>query len=384
VKTIPILTTIPPRKDCEKAAEEVNAIIRGLAELKKLPLVEYYNAIKERRPADWLGTLIDADGVHPTAGATENWGADNLLKSGYALRNYLTFLAFREVYFRVIAAPAAAPVKTAAPKPEPTAVKPEPPATADEAGWAAAMLAVAKKYTGEAGLVVPMGDSLTYANQAGRWARNGEKRTAEENAICAWMHADKNDKSNGWWLAADDQPTGRSWTAASGATSAEYIAGGKGGLPSLAEIIKAHNPQIALIMLGTNDISRGVPPAEFLKNMETIYRACLDNGTIPVAQTVAPTAWDKGKLMDQYNNGLKALAQKLKIPLIDVNAEFLARRPGDTWQNTLVSGDGAHFTSELAGGPATDENLKNCGYLLRCWLMVHKVMEIKTEVLDKL
>ncbi|MFH1708630.1 MAG: SGNH/GDSL hydrolase family protein [Planctomycetota bacterium] len=381
VNTIPILTTIPPRKDCEKAAEEANTIIRALAEAKKVPLVEYHNAIRERRPNDWLGTLIDADGVHPTAGATENWSAENLKKSGYALRNFVTFLAFREVYFRVIAAPA--PARPAPPKAEPAAVKTEPPAKADAADWAAAMLAVAKKFTGEAGTVVPMGDSLTYANQAGRWARYGEKRTAEENAVCVWMHADKNDKTNGWWLAADDQPTGRSWTAASGATSAEYIDGGKGGLPSLAKILKAHNPQIALILLGTNDLSRGVTPAEFLKNMETIYRACLDNGTIPVAQTVAPTAWDKGKLMDQYNSGLKALAHKLKIPLIDVNAEFLARRPGDTWQNTLVSNDGAHFTSELAGGPATEENLKNCGYLLRCWLQVHKIMEIKAEVLDK-
>ncbi len=32
-----------------------------------------------------------------------------------------------------------------------------------------AMKKVAKKFKGDQGKVVPMGDSLTYANQAGRW-----------------------------------------------------------------------------------------------------------------------------------------------------------------------------------------------------------------------
>jgi len=48
-----------------------------------------------------------------------------------------------------------------------------------------------------------------------------------------------------------------------------------------------------------------------------------------------------------------------------------------------VSKDGAHFTRTLSDGPASEENLKNCGYLLRCWLQVHKVIEINQKVIEK-
>ena len=232
--------------------------------------------------------------------------------------------------------------------------------------WSAAMKKVTAKFKGQAGMVVPMGDSITYANQAGRWARYGKGRTAEELKICRWMNAHKNDMTNGWWLAADDQPRGRSWTAASGCTSAQYLQGGKGGLPSLAQILKKHNPQIATILLGTNDINQKAKPADYLRNMEKIYAACLANGTIPIVQTVPPTTWDKAGHLKAYNDGLVKLAAKHKLPLIDVYGEFLKRRPGKTWQGTLVS----------------KENLKNDGNLLRCWLQVHKVMQIKKKVLD--
>jgi lysophospholipase L1-like esterase len=249
--------------------------------------------------------------------------------------------------------------------------------------WPAAMKKIAAKYTGKPGMVVPMGDSITYANQAGRWARYGKGKTAEEQAVSRWMNAHKNDKANGWWLAANDQPRGRSWTAASGCNSAQYLKGGKGGLPSLDAILKKHNPQIATILLGTNDLSQKVKPEIYLKNMEMIYTKCMAHGTIPIVQTVPPTTWDKAGYSKAYNEGLVKLAAKHKLPLIDVHAEFLKRRPGDSWKGTLVSKDGAHLTHAVAAGPATDQNLKNDGNLLRCWLQVRKIMQIKTKVLAK-
>jgi lysophospholipase L1-like esterase len=250
--------------------------------------------------------------------------------------------------------------------------------------YAKGMKEVAKTFTGDPGKVVPLGDSITYANQAGKWARQGKGLTQEESAICKWMKSRKNDKSNGWWLAANDQPRGRSWTAASGITSGQYIKGGKRGLPSLQSILKTHNPQIALILLGTNDLKGKVKPEAFTKNMKTIYQACIDNGTIPVAQTVPPCSkkWDPAGQIDAYNEGIKKLAKEMSLPFIDVHAEFLKRQPGENWLGTLVSGDGAHLTHKVATGPANKTNLANCGYLLRCWLQVHKVMEIKKQVID--
>ncbi|MFC1582040.1 SGNH/GDSL hydrolase family protein [Planctomycetota bacterium] len=368
---VPILSTIPPMKDRDKAVADCNKIIKAVALAKKVPLIEYHAAIIERRPQDWLGTLVSNDGVHPTAGKTNDYSEANLKISGYGLRNYVSFLKYREVYFKILTQGGATEGAGAA-----GTVK-------DSWNWPAKMLTIAKKYKGPNGKVVPLGDSITYANQAGRYARYGKSRTPAENDICKWMKADKNDKSNGWFLAADDQPSGRSWTAASGVTSGQYLKGGKGGLPPLDNIIKQHNPQIALILLGTNDLSAKVPPSQFLSNMETIYTRLMANGTIPVVQTVPPTTWDKAGKIGEYNKGLVNLAKKHGLPLIDVYGEFLARQPGDAWQGTLISKDGAHPTHAAAQGPATEENLKSCGHLLRCWLSIQKVIEVKKKVIDR-
>ena len=100
---VPILTTIPPRRDHDEAVAAANKILRALAVEKKIPLIDYHAAILERRPRDtWQGTLISADGVHPTADKTQVYSPENLQSDGYALRNWLTFLAYREVYFRVL------------------------------------------------------------------------------------------------------------------------------------------------------------------------------------------------------------------------------------------------------------------------------------------
>lgn len=248
--------------------------------------------------------------------------------------------------------------------------------------WPTRMLPVAGRFVGMEGKVVPMGDSNTYANQAGRWARYGEGKAEAEIAICRWMRTHVEGPDNGWWLAADDQPEGRSWTAASGCTSEEYLAGGKGGLPPLDEILERHNPQIAPVLLGTNDLNAGVPPSRFLDNMRSIFETCLATGTIPIAQCLPPTTWDKNGCLAEYNKGLIGVAKEFGLPLIDLHSDFISTRPGDSWLGTLVSEDGAHLTHALAGGPTTPENLANCGHLLRCWLIVHEIMEIKEKVLD--
>jgi lysophospholipase L1-like esterase len=239
---------------------------------------------------------------------------------------------------------------------------------------------ISKNFKGSVGKVVPLGDSISYANQAGRWVRFGAGRTPEQIALARWMHAQENDKTNGWWLAADDQPNNRSWTAASGITSGQYLAGGFNGMPALDVILKDHAPQIALILLGTNDLSAKVPCAKYLENMESIYKKCIEVGAVPVACTILPTTWGSKDDFNAYNEGLFKLAEKLKIPFLDLKGEFLKVRPGDTWRETLISKDGAHPTSKASGGPANDENLKNDGYLLKCFLQVNKVGEIKEKM----
>jgi lysophospholipase L1-like esterase len=103
---IPILNTIPPRKGLDKAVSEVNGIIEDVATKHHIPLVDYHEAIVMRQPdGRWLGSLIDKDGVHPTAGKTEDYSSKNLEVSGYALRTWVNFMMVREVYFKVLEPP---------------------------------------------------------------------------------------------------------------------------------------------------------------------------------------------------------------------------------------------------------------------------------------
>jgi hypothetical protein len=100
---IPILNTIPPRRDHEEAVALANQQIRDVAKRRQVPLVDYHAECLARRPAHaWDGTLISGDGIHPTAGETNVYTEENLLVSGYALRNWLNYLMVREIYFRVL------------------------------------------------------------------------------------------------------------------------------------------------------------------------------------------------------------------------------------------------------------------------------------------
>jgi hypothetical protein len=94
-----------------------------------------------------------------------------------------------------------------------------------------------------------------------------------------------------------------------------------------------------------------------------------------------------------YNDAIKTLAQTAKLPLIDYYAEILARQPGVAWQTTLISGDGVHPTGAApaadpyasGGDPAahrTGANAANDGYLLRGWLTMQKLKEVKSYVAD--
>ena len=246
--------------------------------------------------------------------------------------------------------------------------------------YAAAAKAVAAKFTGKPGVFVHLGDSITYANQNTAWARGGQGQTPEEKAFLKWSNAGAKNDSDGWWLASTDVPSGRSHTAASGVRADQYLQGGKGGLPSLAEIIKKYNPQLALYMLGTNDISASRPVAMYIADVEKAVDALHANGTVVILSTLPPYR-GKAKQVDEYNAALRELAKKKQLPLVDLHAEMKARA-GDDAEKAYLSNDGVHLSFPSANGPATEENLKKSGYLLRCYLAVHKGIEVKAKVLD--
>jgi lysophospholipase L1-like esterase len=264
--------------------------------------------------------------------------------------------------------------------PAPAADDPAIKASKESYDYVKAMKAVAANFKGKPGVYIHLGDSITYANQNTAWARAGQGQTAEEKAFLKWSHAGERNDSDGWYLASVDVPSGRSHTAASGVRADEYLKGGKGGLPSLSEIINKYKPQLALYMLGTNDITGGRPVGQYIADVEKAVDMLLAHGTVVIVSTLPPYR-GKAKQVEEYNAALRNLAKMKQVPLIDLHAEMKVRA-GDQMENLYLGGDGVHLSFPAANGPASDENLKKSGYLLRCYLAVHKGMEVKAKVLD--
>ncbi|HUW84523.1 MAG TPA: hypothetical protein VMZ31_17195, partial [Phycisphaerae bacterium] len=136
-------------------------------------------------------------------------------------------------------------------------------------GWVEYCQGLYTAWSGTTGFVVHLGDSITYANPFGQWARYGSGKTQSDIDICNWMHSDvwgdgTNNSANGWYLAAYDMPGGRSFTAESGIQTDQYLVGSM-DLPSMDQMYTPGftNPDgkqyldsvMATILLGTNDAS---------------------------------------------------------------------------------------------------------------------------------
>jgi lysophospholipase L1-like esterase len=119
--TVVILTTPPPRSGHLEKSKDFADAVRQVAKEKKVPLIDYHAEILKRRPDDWDGTLpkfkdvkgneyevptlIARDGVHPSnPKAHQGFSGESLSKNGFALRNYLTVIAYADVMRQVLRA----------------------------------------------------------------------------------------------------------------------------------------------------------------------------------------------------------------------------------------------------------------------------------------
>ena len=100
--------------------------------------------------------------------------------------------------------------------------------------YAAAMRKVAAGADARPGVVLHIGDSITYSNPYGQWARLGQGQSEADRQALRWMHTGDDDDRDGWWLCRFDHPAGgRSYTACGGMTLSELLAGGRQELESL-------------------------------------------------------------------------------------------------------------------------------------------------------
>jgi len=262
---------------------------------------------------------------------------------------------------------------------------------AEKWDYQAPMKKVAARFKGNEGVVIHVGASDTIANPYTTWARQGKGQTADDKAVLKWMHTDANDKTDGWWLCRKEVVSHRAYTAESGLESAWLFE--KGGeqakgrwpgppLPPLAKMLDDYKPRLVVLEVGIYEAEAERPLADYRKNMGQALDLILERGAIPIP-TTAPPIQAHLKSSKAYNETLRALAKERGLPLIDMEQEILQRRPDD-WYGTLMTR--MHLTAARAGvspsSEPTAENLRESGFLLRGWVTVRKIAEVKRRVLD--
>lgn len=160
--------------------------------------------------------------------------------------------------------------------------------------------------------------------------------------------------------------------------------------------LKKHNPEVVLIMFGTNDLTQfGVE--EYDKKMREVVDKCLANGTVVILSTIPPFSgrFEKSK---EFAEAARKIARDKNLPLTDYFGEIVKRRPAD-WDGrlpkfkdagkdvyqvpTLISGDGVHPSNPRKYQDYSEESLRSNGYLLRNYLTLMIYADVIGNVLKK-
>lgn len=102
------------------------------------------------------------------------------------------------------------------------------------------------------------------------------------------------------------------------------------------------NPRYIIVLAGVNDIFQGVPVKEVANNLQSMYRQAQGRNIMPVAATVLPfdkATPDQAKAIDKLNAWIEKAADKMNIPIADLNAAV--RDPKNPHQLSS-SPDGLH------------------------------------------
>ena len=235
--------------------------------------------------------------------------------------------------------------------------------------WLDAMKAVHATFQGQTGYVAQFGDSITYSMAF--WTPIG------------WDEPDR------YLIAADGlpkRPKEKRWRdtlqgfRAKGPEQGNYSGWRVGDvLKALDAVLEHAQPELTILMVGTNDISGGTVPESYREQLKQVVRKCLAAHCVPILNTIPPRR-GRDEAVQTANQVIRAVAREGQVPLADFYAECLRLRPGQTWDKTIISEDGIH----PSGGQVnvyTEENMKSCGYALRNWVNFLAVREIYFRVL---
>lgn len=248
--------------------------------------------------------------------------------------------------------------------------------------WVKPMQAVHARFKGEKGTFAHFGDSITVSRafwSSLKWShKNMDKPTqAAFDLVKAYM------KDACWadWKGAqygnEGQMTIR-WAHA-----------------NVDQWLKKLNPEVALIMFGTNDLGP-LNVQEYEAKTRQVVQKCLDNGTIVILSTIPPRHGADAKVKT-FVQAVRKVATDMKVPLCDYYKAVMDRRPKD-WSGalaafksvpggtydvpTLISRDGVHPSNPGKwGGDYSAEGLRHNGFLLRSYVVLRSYDEVIRKVL---
>ena len=166
-------------------------------------------------------------------------------------------------------------------------------------------------------------------------------------------------------------------------------------LGAVSAWLKQLNPEVAVILFGTNDLTQ-LEGDEYEVKLREVVRTCMTNGTVVILTTVPP----RHGLVDrsaEFAEIVRSAASDLKVPLVDYHAEILKRRPDDwdgaleQFQNapgdeynvpTLIARDGVHPSNPRDFQDYSDASLNHNGYALRNALTLAAYTAVIEEVLQ--
>jgi lysophospholipase L1-like esterase len=251
----------------------------------------------------------------------------------------------------------------------------------DPSYWVEPMKKVHAQFTGARGTFAQFGDSITIT--MAYWAPlRGEHKNMSPDLAKAY------DRVSGY-MARD------CWDKWKGP---RY--GNEGGMTirwaheNIDKWLKRLNPEVALIMFGTNDLGQ-LDQQEYEQKTREVVERCLQNGTVVILSTIPPRSGllDKSR---QFAGAVRKIAKELKVPLEDYFEEVLKRRPkdwdgslaqfkdapGDEYQvPTLISRDGVHPSNPKKYRDYSAESLRSNGYILRNSLTLLTYAEVIEKVL---
>ena len=241
--------------------------------------------------------------------------------------------------------------------------------------WVEPMKKARAKFTGQAGTVAQFGDSITIT-MAFFVPLDADIKNlpADLKAAHDWMRGYVQARCWRVWKGAEYGNEGGTTTA--------------WGLQNMDGWLKKLNPEVALVMWGTNDTYRGPHPPKYTENLRAIVDKCLANGTVPILYTIPPTGNQTNnpkqtQHIESFVAAARAVAAEKKIPLVDFYKEMMTRQPTD-FAKTLL-GDNLHPSyPQQYQRDFSEVALKNSGYTLRNYLTLKAYYRVHQQVLSKI